>query len=115
MSNDNDKQAQENRTAQRFPVHVPIRVKVPGSDSEVVYSTRDVSHRGIFVVTDQPLPEDSQIEFTMQLKSASSPRKSLQVMCRGTVVRVESGDDDNVGMAATIDSYRFLHTNKGNA
>lgn len=110
----NEKQSQNNRIAQRFPVHVPVRVKVPGSDAEIVYSTRDISHRGLFMVTDEPLPENSPIEFTMKLKSPGSPQDGVQVLCSGTVVRVDAVDGD-VGMAATIDSYRFLHEKKGNA
>lgn len=90
-------------------------MKVQGTDTETIYATRDVSHRGVFVVTDRPLPEDSQIEFTMSLKSASAAQGDLQVVCRGTVVRIESSDDGEVGMAATIDSYRFLHAAKANA
>lgn len=108
-----DEKSQEHRTAQRFPVHVPVRMRVGGS--EVACSTRDISHRGIFVVTDQPLPENSQIEFTMKLKSPDSPQDGLQVVCCGTVVRVESPNGEEVGMAATIDSYRFLQPAKGNA
>jgi hypothetical protein len=111
----NEKQSQENRSAHRFPVDVPVRVKVPGSESEIVYSTRDVSHRGVFMVTDQPLPENSPIQFTMKLRSPGSPQDGVQVVCSGTVVRVESPDGAAVGMAATIDSYRFLHANKANA
>lgn len=108
-----DEKSQEHRTALRFPVQVPVNVRV--GDSEMVCSTRDISHRGVFVVTDQPLPEHSPIEFTMKLRSPDSPQDGLQVVCCGTVVRVESPNGEEVGMAATIDSYRFLQSPKGNA
>jgi hypothetical protein len=111
----NIKQMQDNRAARRFPVQVPVRVKVQGSESEIVYSTRDVSHRGIFLLTEDPLPENSSIVFTMKLKSPGSPQDGVQVMCSGTIVRVEAPNGGDAGMAATIDSYRFLHANKANA
>lgn len=111
----NEDQAQENRSAKRFTVQLPITIKLPGSTSAGVYSTRDVSHRGIFVVTDQPLAEDSPVEFTMSLKSAGAVNTPVQVVCKGTVVRVEAGEGANAGVAVTIDTYRFLHTNKGTA
>jgi PilZ domain len=114
VSNPKD-QSQENRLAFRFPVHAPVRVKLPGSNSEIVYATRDVSHRGVFMLTNQPLPENSPIEFTMKLNAPGSPQDGVQVLCSGTVVRVEAPVDGDIGMAATIDSYRFLHDKKGNA
>ena len=108
-------QPPEHRIAQRFPVHVPVTVRMPGKDAEAVYSTRDVSHRGVFVYTNEPLPEDSPIEFTMKLSAPGSPEEGVQVHCSGTVVRVEAPVGGEVGMAATIDSYRFLHSKKAHA
>ena len=108
-------QQPEHRIAQRFPVHVPVKVKIPGRDAEVVYSTRDVSHRGIFFYTNEPLPEDSPIQFIMKLSASGAPEHGIQVLCSGTVVRVEVPIDGEVGMAATIDSYRFVDSKKGNA
>lgn len=108
------KGSRENRSAQRFGINVPVRLKAE-SGQEVLYSTRDISHRGIFVLTDHPLPENSPIQFTMKLKSAGAPEEGIQVLCSGTVVRVEAPEGANIGMAATIDSYRFLHTKKANA
>ena len=107
--------SRDSRSARRFSVNVPVEVKSPHLDQEVAVSTRDISHRGIFLYTDRPLPENSPIEFTMQLKAEGAPREGVRVLCSGTVVRVESHAHDSMGMAATIDSYRFLHDRKGNA
>ena len=102
----------ENRASQRFPLDVPVRIKTPGSEQENIYVTRDVSSCGIFVYGDHPLPENSHIEFTMNLQAAESPEESVHVVCSGTVVRVES---PRGGMAATIDSYRFVHQQSAKA
>lgn len=108
-------ESRESRNARRFPVQIPVKVRIPGSDAEVEYSTRDVSHRGVFVYTNDPLPKDSPIEFTMKLSSPDAPEEGVQVYCIGTVVRVEQPVGGDVGMAATIDSYKFLHSQKAHA
>lgn len=107
-------QSKDHRSSQRFAVNVAVRVKTSHSDEEVACSSRDVSRSGIFLVTDQTLPENSPIEFTMKLRTPGAPEAGVQVLCSGTVVRVVAPSDDSVGMAVTIDSYRFLHA-KANA
>lgn len=108
-------QKNDNRSAQRFPVTVPVRMRLFGDDSEAVYWTRNVSCRGVFVLTDEPLPENSSIQFTMNLRSPHAPEEGVQVLCQGTVVRVETLPEGSSGMAATIDSYRFLHAHRASA
>lgn len=103
------------RGAERFPINVDVEMKRPGSEQGTVCATRDVSSRGVFLLTDQALPENSPVEFTMRLRSPGAPLEGIQVVCSGTVVRVESPDDGNAGVAATIDSYRFLHQTRGKA
>ncbi len=104
----------DHRAARRFAVNVPVELKTE-SNERVLCSSRDVSSRGIFVLTEQPLPEHSPIEFTMKLNSPDAPDDGVRVRCTGTVIRVESPVDGDVGMAATIDSYRFLPHRKAHA
>ncbi len=104
-----DVEAREHRSAQRFMVDVPVLMKTAGSDREVVHSTRDVSHRGVFVYTDHPLPEASPVQFVLKLKTVDGPEEGIRILCSGTVVRVEQPVSGRHGMAATIDSYRFLY------
>ena len=103
------------RSARRFSVQVAVEVRSPQVDQEIAAYARDISHRGIFLYTENPLPENSPIEFTLQLKAEGAPEEGVRVLCSGTVVRVESHSNDSMGMAATIDSYRFLQSKKGNA
>ena len=107
--------SRDSRLAKRFALQVPVQLKVPGSNLEIVCSTRDVSYQGIFVYTDRPLPENAPIRFTMKLKAAGAPKGEVQVLCCGTVVRIESSESGDSGMAATIDSYQFLYQKGGKA
>jgi len=104
----------ESRTAQRFPVNVPVLLKSSGG-LEIPCSTRDVSRGGIFLYTENPLPENTSIRFTMRLKTMESSEEGVEVLCSGTVVRVESLHGGDAGMAATIDSYRFLQQKAAHA
>lgn len=96
--------SRDRRLEPRVPVQLPVRLKLPNTDQEIVCSTRDISHRGVFVYTDRPLPQHSRIQFVVNLKSSLVAEDGVQVLCSGTVVRVES----SIGMAATIDSCRIL-------
>lgn len=100
--------SRESRSEPRLPVQLPVRLKLPNADQEIVCSTRDISDRGVFVYTDRPLPRHSRIQFIVNLKSSLLAQEGVEVLCSGTVVRVESSDDQCIGMAATIESCRIL-------
>lgn len=100
--------SRDTRLEPRVPVRLPVRLKLPNTDQEIVCSTRDISHRGVFVYTDRPLPQHSRIQFIVNLKSSLIAEEGVQVLCNGTVVRVELSEEQCIGMAATIDSCRIL-------
>ena len=104
----------ENRQVHRYSVEIPVEVHSPEIDPAVVHATRDISNRGVFVCTAHPLPPNSPVEFTMKLK-AHGDDDEIRIACHGTVVRVETLDERNAGMAATIDGYRFLHSKPASA
>lgn len=95
----------DSRSAQRFLLNVPLEMKVAHDDAATIHATRDVSYKGVFFYSERPLPENAPIRFTMKLKSAE--QEELKVVCTGTVVRVEWMGESN-GVAATIDSYKFM-------
>ena len=111
----NSLRLRKNRLAQRFAVQVPVQIEIPGSNQAIACSTRDVSHQGIFLYTDHPLPENAPIRFTMKLKATNAPKGEVKVLCCGTVVRIESSEAGDIGMAATIDSYQFMYQKGGKA
>lgn len=99
----------------RYAVEIPVEINSSETDPAILHATRDISHRGVFVYTDHPLPASSPVEFTMKLKADADGEDEIRIACSGTVVRVEALGEQDAGMAATIDSYRLLHRKAANA
>ena len=102
---------QEHRKMRRFNVQLPVAVKYTASGNvrEMSASTKDINARGAFLYTDTKLQEGSVIEFTLTLPPEITLSQSLQVRCKGKVVRVDQTlPDAGVGTAITIDFYEFL-------
>ena len=101
--------ASERRRARRFALHLPVRVvKLRQKAVEILSETRDVSSVGAFFnLANQDLPAGAPIEFFVTLESA--PDQSVELRCRGRVVRVEAADgESSVGIGASIDRYQFI-------
>ena len=96
----------ERRARQRFPTHQPIIITtVHGAIRGVA---RDVSAGGGFFYVDDWPAQDTAIEFKMLLPSEITFSESECAVCRGRVVRIESGTNaGKTGIAVTIDSYEL--------
>jgi len=100
---------EEKRVLPRFPLEMPVWLRLPGSDATVHAKTRDVSASGVFFYVNCEIQENSDIEFTMTLPPELTRTAAIQVSCRGKVVRVQhDADTGRVGIAAAIHSYDFL-------
>src|SRR5207245_2425548 len=71
------------RSARRYVLALPVQLAC-GSGL-----TRDVSAGGVYLLTDQAYPLDSQLALTL-LFDAMLPQPPLQVQCRAPLVRVEA-------------------------
>lgn len=102
------KDSQERRTAQRFPMRIPIRVKF--AHAEVAALTRDVSTRGLFFYMEPEQADDldPEIVFLITFPPEITFSTSLHVRCRGRVVRRERSAL-GLGVAAEIHHYQFVH------
>ena len=99
----------EKRVLPRFPLEMPVWLRLPGSDATVHAKTRDVSASGVFFYVNCELRADSEIEFTMTLPPELTRTAAIQVSCKGKVVRVQNDEaTGKVGVAAAIHSYDFL-------
>ena len=105
----NSERPSDGRSARRYRVELPVKLDGPEAGDSL---TRDISSNGVFLLTDQPLKEQSQIQFTITLQGPEFPEQGVKVECIGTVVRVESPDGRRLGIAATIDRY-CLGSNRG--
>ena len=99
----------EKRATRRFASRLPVSVIAPGNGShEHAAQTRDVSARGICFYLDSAISSGSSIEFTLTLPPEITLTESIRVRCKGRVVRVESGANNKMAVAAVIDEYEFL-------
>lgn len=87
------------RSARRYALALPVQL-AHGSGR-----TRDVSAGGVYFLTDQAYPLDSQVDLTLVF-GATPPEPPIQVRCRARVLRVDSRSDQ-VGIAAAITSFTF--------
>lgn len=99
----------EKRVLPRFPLEMPVWLRLPGSDATVHAKTRDVSASGVFFYVNCDIRENSEIEFTMTLPPELTRTAAIQVSCKGKVVRVQNdAETGKTGIAASIHSYDFL-------
>ena len=100
----------ERREARRFMMTLPLRVLPRESKGpELNARTRDVSYRGLYFLSDARFDVGSPIEFVITLPEQITQSGDVKIHCHGQVVRVESSDNGNMGVAAKIERYEFLH------
>ena len=80
----------ERRAAQRFDVHVPVSVRLAGSEREGCGFTQNLSARGALLHTDLPMAEADAVEVTLVMPSEITLAENMRVRCRGRVLRVVS-------------------------
>jgi PilZ domain len=101
---------QDKRATRRFALRLPLAVNYrENGTAERSAQTRDVSARGICFYVDASVEPGAAIEFTLTLPPEITLTESIQVRCKGKVVRVDhSNPDGKVAVAAVIDEYEFL-------
>jgi hypothetical protein len=99
----------DRREARRFSMSLPMRVLPRESRSkELRASTRDVSYRGLYFVSETKFDVGNPIEFVLTLPQKVSEAGEVDIRCVGQVVRVEAGTNGTMGVAARIERYEFL-------
>jgi PilZ domain-containing protein len=99
----------------RFNLNVPVRFmwEIRGTEPQSGKgSTRDVSLRGVFVISDTCPPARSSVRLNMMLSSTDG-HADLVMRVRATVVRVESTDDSAslAGFAVATKGYVLERNN----
>ena len=104
--------ANEKRRAKRFPMRLPVAVKVKQLKNEKqVVETRDVSSSGVYFEFGGPLEVGASLEFQLTLPEPITKGSPIRIRCIGKVVRVDhaaAGNSSPVGVAATIERYEFV-------
>lgn len=99
----------ERRCGQRFSLHVPVSLRLSGSEHESGGFTQDLSARGSYLFTDFPLAVGEKIEVTLLMPSAITLGKSMRVRCRATVLRVmQPTAGTRLGVAVHFAGYEYL-------
>jgi hypothetical protein len=110
----------ERRVGQRFPYLLPVSIRQTSAELEAAGFTQDLSSRGVFLFTDAPLVEGSEVELTLQMPSEITLGESMRVRCRGHVLRVArpaglhqtasgaSTGETKLGIAVRFQGYEYL-------
>jgi len=98
----------DKRRAERFPMELPVALKT-ASTEEASVKTRDISSSGVYLTLSNPIEVGSSLEFVLTLPAEITKGQSVQVKCRGKIVRIDVGrSDGTLGAAATIERYEFV-------
>lgn len=102
----------ERRVHRRFDLALPMKIRVKTQvvvPSMLEAASKDISARGIYFDIHGDFDLGSELECEVTLPPELCHGNSIQVRCRGRIVRVERRDsDDVVGVAASIEDYEFV-------
>lgn len=87
---------------------VPATVATKNSPQKQAAVTRDLSMTGVFLYAEERIAEGSQIEIVLMLPAELGLGDKQWACCQASVVRVENGDGNQVGVAARIDRLDVL-------
>ena len=106
----------ERRIHRRFELSLPVKVRVKAQETQVEpvtveAATKDISARGIYFSLSAGIALGSELECEVTLPPELCQGNTIQVRCRGRIVRVEHPDTHGtVNVAATIEDYEFVKT-----
>jgi hypothetical protein len=98
----------DRRSAKRIPARVGVRVRSAGISREASAQTRDISRNGIFLYTDSPMAEGSELELVLILPAELTFGENCWVCCHAQVLRVEEEGGKQFGVAARIERMDIL-------
>ena len=103
----------ERRTARRYDLSLPVVVRTPigGKATTQKGTTRDVSTRGVYLVLDHAVGQNSDFDLTMVLPTEVAGGTGVFVRALGKVVRVEEWTEDGsprVGIGFMIRRYEII-------
>lgn len=77
--------------------------------SQAIASSRDISAQGIYLTVSKDFELGSSLELELDLPQTLSQGLPVKIHCRARIIRVDKlNEHDKVGVAAKIESYRFI-------
>ncbi len=103
------KRQESNGRARRFPIHIPVRYRLPRSPEWFEAYTENVSRSGVLFRTDQTIEPTTALDLRLELPPVENgERVRGEVVCKGEVVRMDPSDDRGgipSGVAVAIHRY----------
>src|SRR3984885_10662743 len=107
----------ERRSTRRFMMRLPLMVR--WTDERVVgeasTESREVSSRGLYFYLPKGLRSGSPVEIVMTLPHELTQTGPVRVRCLGRILRTDSANPGDVGVAAAIERYEFLRNSSETA
>ncbi len=105
----NSNSAEERRRSRRYTLRLPVQLKIADSAGAITGVTTDISNSAAFVCLPEANESDNsaQVEWVLKVPPELS-LTPVHIFCKGRVVRVDQGETGVVGMAISIDTYRFV-------
>ncbi len=86
------------RATRRLPVRLPVTYG--GLDGPCQAFSRDINEHGVFVVTDDPLPEDAEVHLLITFPGVKNPLSTMGVVSHTVLPE----DEDTPGMGIVFTS-----------
>ncbi len=95
--------------AERFPIHIPIRYRLPQSSEWFEAWTENVSRTGVLFRTLSAIEPKTTLDVRLEFPPVSRDGVHAEVACKGEVVRVEPayGGGISPAIAIAIHHYRL--------
>jgi len=111
------KRQQGPERAQRFPIHLPIRYRVPESAEWFVACTDNVSRSGVVFRTARAFEPTTHLDLRLELPLTDNDAGMRgEIACKGEVVRVEKSRPLGFSktVAVAIRNYRLMRKREPN-
>jgi PilZ domain len=100
--------------ARRLKLDIPLRYRVNRASTWYEGIIENISQSGVLFLGPQPLPVNALIEMVFEMPEEISGQKNSNVVCQGRVMRAKDAaqqeeEDGQVGLAASIVDYKFVH------
>jgi hypothetical protein len=103
--------------APRFPIHIPIRYRIPRSPRWFVACTENVSRSGVLFRTECVFEPTTPLDLRLELPSVDNgDGLHGEIVCKGEVVRMNQPDPVGIPptVAVAIHNYRLAQKRRQN-
>jgi hypothetical protein len=93
--------------AERFPVHIPVRYRIPHSSEWFDAWTENVSRSGVLFRTLHTFEPTTTLDVRLEFPPVSREGVHIEAVCQGEVVRVEQAYQGGISPAIAIAIHHY--------